>query len=195
MMFGSMRKVIVILISFSLSGVFALDAQRPEVAIGEPEKLVDEFMLRLNALDDWSLSPKGKEQGLDQVLDRMMELYAPDVMAQVPPFDPDQKGPVQLRGSAQVRKYFERIARTQVRLAYIIPLQTAKEYEGVEVVYSKQLPWGGLGVSFPLIAVYSSRQNRHRFMSPGMVVLQTGADKKISRLRLYLTELSEVSPL
>ena len=195
MMFGSMRKVIVILILFSLSGVFELDAQRPEVAIGEPEKLVDEFMLRLNALDDWSLSPKGKEQGLDQVLDRMMELYAPDVMAQVPPFDPDQKGPVQLRGSAQLRKYFERIARTQVRLAYIIPLQTAKEYEGVEVVYSKQLPWGGLGVSFQIIAVYSQRQNRRRFMSPGTVVLQTGADKKINRVRLYLTELSEVSPL
>ena len=195
MMFGSMRKVIVILILFSLSGVFELDAQRPEVAIGEPEKLVDEFMLRLNALDDWSLSPKGKEQGLDQVLDRMMELYAPDVMAQVPPFDPDQKGPVQLRGSAQVRKYFERIARTQVRLAYIIPLQTAKEYEGVEVVYSKQLPWGGLGVSFQIIAVYSQRQNRRRFMSPGTVVLQTGADKKINRVRLYLTELSKVSPL
>ena len=195
MMFGSMRKVIVILILFSLSGVFELDAQRPEVAIGEPEKLVDEFMLRLNALDDWSLSPKGKEQGLDQVLDRMMELYTLDVMAQVPPFDPDQKGPVQLRGSAQLRKYFERIARTQVRLAYIIPLQTAKEYEGVEVVYSKQLPWGGLGVSFQIIAVYSQRQNRRRFMSPGTIVLQTGADKKINRVRLYLTELSEVSPL
>jgi hypothetical protein len=125
----------------------------------------------------------------------MMELYAPDVIAQVPPFDTDQKGPVQLRGSAQLRKYFERIARTQVRLAYMIPLQTAKEYEGVEVVYSKQLPWGGLGVSFQIIAVYSLRQNRHRYMSPGMVVLQTGADKKINRVRLYLTELSEVSPL
>src|SRR5215472_6928961 len=118
-----MRKLIVILILFSLSGALEIDAQRPEVAAGEPEKLADEFMLRLNALDDWSLTPKGKEQGLDQVLDRMMELYAPDVIAQVPPFDPDQKGPVQLRGSAQLRKYFERIAITQVRLAYIIPRQ------------------------------------------------------------------------
>src|SRR5262249_26424158 len=189
------REVIVSLILFSLLGAFEIDAQRPEVAAGEPEKLADEFMLRLNALDDWSLSSKGKEEGLDQVLDRMMELYAPDVIAQVPPFDADQRGPVQLRASAQLRKYFDRIARTQVRLAYIIPLQTAKEYEGVEVIYSKQLPWGGLGVSFQVIAVYSVRQNRHRLMSPGMVVLQTGADKKINRVRLYLTELSEVSPL
>jgi hypothetical protein len=191
-----MRKLInTILILVTLAAPFEIDAQRPEVAVGEPERLADDFMLRLNALDDWSLSSKGKEQGLDEVLDRMMQLYSPDVLAQVPPFDPDQKGPVQLRGSAQLRKYFDRIARTQVRLAYIIPLQTAKEYEGVEVVYSKQLPWGGLGVTFQIIAVYSLRQNRHRFMSPGMVVLQTGADKKINRLRLYLTELSEVSPL
>src|SRR5215467_7116506 len=126
-----MRSVVTAILILITSLVpFDLDAQRPEVAVGEPEKLADEFMLRLNALDDWSLSSKGKEQGLDQVLDRMMELYAPDVLAQVPPFDADQKGPVQLRGSVQLRKYFERIAKTQVRLAYIIPRQTAKEFEG-----------------------------------------------------------------
>lgn len=190
-----MRKLIIILSVVTFLVAFDLRAQRPEIALGEPERLADDWMGRLNALDDWSLSTKGKEEGLDQVLDHMMELYAPDVLAQVPPFDKDQMGPVQLRGSGQLRKYFERIARTQVRLAYIIPTQTAKEFEGVEVVYSKQLPWGGLGVSFPIIAVYSSRQNRHRFMSPGMVVLQTGPNKKIQRFRLYLTELSEVSPL
>ena len=190
-----MRKLVAILTIVISLMAFDVRAQRPEVTLGEPERLADDWMVRLNALDDWSLSSKGKEEGLDQVLDRMMELYARDVLAQVPPFDKDQIGPVQLRGSAQLRKYFERIARTQVRLAYIIPTQTAKEFEGVEVIYSKQLPWGGLGVSFPLIAVYSSRQNRHRYMSPGMVVLQTGPDKKIQRMRLYLTELSEVSPL
>jgi hypothetical protein len=190
-----MRKLAVLLTFVTLLVAFDLRAQRPEIALGEPERLADDWMVRLNALDDWSLSSKGKEEGFAEVLDHMMELYAPNVLAQVPPFDKDQLGPVQLRGSEQLRKYFERIARTQVRLAYIIPTQTAKEYEGVEVVYSKQLPWGGLGVSFPILAVYSSRQNRHRFMSPGMVVLQTGSDKKIQRMRLYWTELSEVSPL
>jgi hypothetical protein len=149
----------------------------------------------LNALDDWSISFDGTEEGLNEVLDHMMELYAPDVIAQVPPHDKDQVGPVQLRGSAQLRKWFEMIARTQARLTYIIPLQTAKEFEGVEVIYSKQLPWGGLGVSFPILAVYSSRQNRHRYMAPGMVVLQAGEDKKINRMRLYLTELAEVVPM
>jgi hypothetical protein len=183
------------LIFITFLGSFAVEAQRPDIVQGEPEKLATEWMTRLNGLDQWSLSVEGKEEGLDQVLDHMMELYDPEVLAQVPPYDKDQIGPVQLRGSAQLRKWFEKIARTQVRLDYIIPRQTAKDIEGLEVIYSKQLPWGGTGVSFPIIAVYSLRQNRHRFMSPGMVVLQVGEDKKIQRLRLYLTELAEVVPL
>jgi hypothetical protein len=190
-----MRKFIIILTFVSFLGAFELQAQRPEVATGEPERLAGEWMSRLNALDDWTLSFEKKEEGLDQVLDRMMELYGSDVLAEVPPHDKDQIGPVVLRGSGQLRKYFEKIARTQVRLDYIIPRQTAKQFEGIELVYSKELPWGGLGVSFPVIAVYSLREDRRRFMSPGMVVLQTGDDKKIHRLRLYLTELAEVSAL
>ena len=190
-----MRKLIIILTFITFMGAFELQAQRPDVAIGEPERLAGEWMARLNALDDWSLSFEKKEEGLDQVLDRMMELYAPDVLAEVPPHDKDQIGPVVLRGSGQLRKYFEKIARTQVRLDYIIPRQTAKQFEGIEMIYSRELPWGGLGVSFPIIAVYSLRENRRRFMSPGMVVLQTGEDKKIHRFRLYLTELAEVMAL
>ena len=190
-----MRKLIIILTFTTFLGAFELQAQRLEVATGEPERLAGDWMARLNALDDWSLTVDRKEVGLDQVLDRMMELYAPDVLAEVPPHDKDQIGPVVLRGSGQLRKYFEKIARTQVRLDYIIPRQTTKQFEGLELVYSKQLPWGGLGVSFPIIAVYSSREDRRRFMSPGMVVLQTGEDKKIHRFRLYLTELAEVVAL
>lgn len=190
-----MRKLVFVLTFITLASAFELQAQRPEVATGEPERLADDWMTRLNALDDWTLSFEKKEQGLDQVIDHMMELYAPDVLAEVPPHDKDQIGPVVLRGSGQLRKYFEKIARTQVRLDYIIPRQTTKEFEGLELVYSKQLPWGGLGISFPIIAVYSTREDRRRFMSPGMVVLQTGEDKKIHRFRLYLTELAEVMPM
>lgn len=190
-----MRKLIIIFAFITFFSAFQLQAQRPEIATGEPERLADEWMARLNALDDWTLSFDKKEEGLDPVLDRMMELYGPDVLAEVPPHDKDQIGPVVLRGTGQLRKYFEKIARTQVRLDYIIPRQTTKQFEGIEMVYSKELPWGGLGISFPIIAVYSSRENRRRFMSPGMVVLQTGEDKKIHRFRLYLTELAEVVAL
>ena len=190
-----MRKLIIILTFITFLGAFELQAQRPEIATGEPERLAGDWMARLNALDDWTLSFERKEEGLDQVLDRMMEIYAPDVLAEVPPHDKDQIGPVVLRGSGQLRKYFEKIARTQVRLDYIIPRQTTKQFEGIGLIYSKELPWGGLGVSFPVIAVYSLRENRRRFLSPGMVVLQTGEDKKIHRFRLYLTELAEVVAL
>ena len=187
-----MRRVIISTVILLLAAIEV----RAQAAADSPEqKLAEEWLKRLNALDDWYLSADGKEEGIEPLVNSMMELYAPDVLAEVPPHDKDQIGPVVLRGSGQLRKYFEKIARTQVRLDYIIPRQTTKEFEGLELVYSKQLPWGGLGISFPIIAVYSTREDRRRFMSPGMVVLQTGDDKKIHRFRLYLTELAEVMPM
>jgi hypothetical protein len=57
-----MLRLVTILILIASLAAFELDAQRPEVAVGEPEKLADDFMLRLNALDDWSLSSKGKNR-------------------------------------------------------------------------------------------------------------------------------------
>jgi hypothetical protein len=170
----------------------ALRAQRLEVQGGEPERLADEFINRFNALDDWYLTVDGKEQGLDALVDKMMELFAPDVIANVPPYDPDQAGPVMLRGKDNVRKWVERITRTQVRLDYIRTRQTAGEFEGVPLVYSTQLPWGGLGISYQILGVWSAREDRKRFMGPGSVFLQYGKDGKIVRLRLYLSEIKEV---
>ena len=183
-------------IAFSILLLFGtvslLRAQRLEVQGGEPDKLADEFINRLNALDDWYLTVDGKEQGLDAVIDKMMELFAPDVVANVPPHDEEQDGPVMLRGKDNVRKWVERIARTQVRLEYIRTRQTAGEFEGVPLVYSTQLPWGGLGISYQIIGVWSLREDRKRFMGPGSVFLQYGKDGKIVRLRLYLSEIAEV---
>jgi hypothetical protein len=187
-----MRKLTIFLAFLTALGVWELRAQRPEVSGGEPGRLADDWMARFNALDQWSLSREGKEVGFDQVVDHMMELYASDVIANVPPHDPDQIGPVMLRGSAQVRKWVEKIARTQVRTDYIIPRQTEKQFQGIELVYSTPLPWGGLGVSFPIIAAYSLRADRRRFVGQGTVILQVGEDKKIHRFRLYLTEIDEV---
>jgi hypothetical protein len=146
----------------------------------------------LNALDDWHLSVDGKEEGVDQVVDRMMELFTPDALAEVPPHDEEQLGPVMLVGSAQVRKWVEKIARSQVKINYIVKRQTEKEVEGEMMVYSKPLPWGGLGISFQIIAASSQRKDRRRFMEPGAVFLQYREDGKISRLRLLQTEKDEV---
>lgn len=166
---------------------------KPKPAL-DPERLVDEWLKRLNALDDWRLTEDGKEEGIDEVVNSMMELYAPDVLADVPPHDEDQIGSVMLRGSALLRKWVDKIARTQVRLNYIRTAQTRKEFNGVQPLFTTQLPWGGLGISFQIIGAWSMREDRlnKRFMAPGAVFLQFDEDGKIYRLRLYLTEITRV---
>src|SRR3954447_8249253 len=84
-----------------------------QAAADAPEqKQAEDFLKRLNGLSDWYLSLDGKEQGLDKVIDSMMEVYDPDVLAEVPPHDKDQIGPVMLRGKDNVRKWVDSIART-----------------------------------------------------------------------------------
>lgn len=158
----------------------------------DPNQIAQEWIDRLNAIDDWHISFDGKEEGADEVVNRMMQLFASDVLAEVPPHDEDQIGPVMLVGSGQVRKWVDKLARSQVGLAYIIKRQTEKEFEGELMVYSKPLPWGGLGISFQIIGVWSQREDRRKFMAPGAVFLQFGEDGKIHRLRLLLAETAEV---
>ena len=152
-------------------------------------------MTRLNNLSNWSLTFEGKELGREDMVNKMMELYAPDVVAEVPPHDDEQIGPVVLRGRELVRKWVDRISRTQVRLLYIQRRQTKKQFEGTKVVYSTPLPWGGMGISFEIIAAWSRRVDRRKFTGPGSVFLQYNADGKIDRLRLYVAEIAEVTAL
>jgi len=192
--------IIVISILITFLAAFEFQAQTPpQTTPGkpalDPAKLAEEWLNRLNALDDWHLSVEGKEVGLDEVVNNMMGLYAPDVIAELPPHDEDQIGPIMLRGSGNLRKWVEKIARTQVKLLYIHKRQTVGSFEGERLVYSTPLPWGGLGLSFQIIGAYSLRENRRKFTAPGMVVLQVGVDGKIKRLRLFLTETAEVVPL
>jgi len=196
--------VIVISILITSLAAFELQAQTspqtptqatPAKPALDPQKLAEEWLSRLNALGDWHLSVEGKEEGLVEVVNNMMELYAPDVIAEVPPHDQDQIGPVMLRGTANLRKWVEKIATTQVKLLYIQKRQTVGSFEGQKLVYTTPLPWGGLGLSFQIIAAYSLRENRRKFTAPGMVVLQVDADGKIKRLRLFLAETAEVEPL
>jgi hypothetical protein len=192
-----MRKLIFFTL-IALLAVLQLQAQAPAAASVDTRKLAEEWMKRLNALSDWYISLDGKEQGVEQRVDSMMELYAPDVVAEVPPHDPDQTGPVMLRGSANLRKWVDMIARTQSKLVYDIARQTGgptAEFEGWQLIYSTPMPWGGTAAAFQIRATWSLRANRHRFTSPGAVFLEYGADGKIHRLRLFLAETSEVSPV
>ena len=138
---------------------------------------------------------EGKEEGVEELVNNMMELYAPDVIAEVPPHDEDQIRPVMLHGTANLRKWVEKVARTQVKLLYIQKRQTVGSFEGQKLVYTAPLPWGGVGLSFQIIAACSLRENRRKFTAPGMVLLQVGADEKIKRLRLFLAEIAEGEPL
>ena len=179
--------------------VLATSELRAQAAADAPEqKLAEEWIKRLNALSDWYLSVDGKEEGIEPLVNNMMDLYAPDVLAEVPPHDKDQIGPVMLRGRENVRKWVDRIARSQVRLNYLMKRQTegpTGEYEGWRLVYSTKLPWGGTGIAFQVIAVWSLREDRRRFTAPGAVFIQYDADGKIRRLRLLLGEIEEVKPL
>ena len=113
------------LIISTLIILFAAINLHAQAAADSPEqKLAEQLLTRLNALSDWYLSVNGKEEGIDQRVNSMMELYASDVVAEVPPHDPDQIGPVMLRGTANLRKWVDKIARTQTRLVYDITRQT-----------------------------------------------------------------------
>ena len=171
--------------------LFVAQAQTAKPVLN-PNQLAVEWLDRLNALDDWHLSVDGKEEGVDQLVDRMMELFAPDVIAEVPPHDEEQIGPVMLMGKGQVRKWVEKLARSHVQINYIVKRQTEKEFEGELMVYSKPLPWGGMGISFQIIAAYALRKDRHRFMEPGAVFIQYREDGKIQRFRLLQAEKDEV---
>ena len=193
------RLIILTLIAFLAA--FRLDAQTssqttpPEPPL-DPDQVAEQWIDRLNALDDWFLSVEGEEEGIDQVVDSMMELFAADALAEVPPYDEDQIGPVRLNGGEQVRKWLYRLARTQVRFTYQIPARTVGFAEAVHVVHSTPLPWGDLGVSFQIIGVYSLRDDRfQRFVAPGAVFMELREDSKIQRLRMYLAEITPVTPL
>ena len=152
-------------------------------------------MVRWNNLSNYYVSFEGKEVGREDVVNKMMELYAPDVVAEVPPHDDEQIGPVLLRGSTNVQKWVDKISRTQVKLIYIQRRQTKKQFEGTKLIYSTPLPWGGVGISFEIIAAWSRREDRRKFTGPGTVFLQYNADGKIDRLRLYVAEIAEVTAL
>src|SRR2546425_1839970 len=179
-----------------LAATIQLHAQ---AAADAPEqRQAEDFIKRLNALSDWHLSLDGKEEGVDQLVNSMMELYAPDVLAEVPPHDKDQLGPVMLRGKDNLRKWVDSIARNQVRLLYYMKRQTdgpTGDFEGWRLVYTAKLPWGGTGLTFPIIGVWSERETRKRFTAPGYVTLQYGTDGKIRRLRILLGEIEEIEPL
>jgi hypothetical protein len=164
----------------------------PAQAELDPTFLGQQWVDRINTLDDWRISMDGREEGLAEVVDGFLELLTPDVLVEVPPHDENQIGPVMLIGREQVGLWAAKFARSHVSVVYSLKRQTEGEVEGERMVYSKQLPWGGLGVSFPIYLDYLARADRRRFWEVGAVFLQIGDDGKIQRFRIFQTEKEEV---
>ena len=182
---------------FSLFAAVAVQAQNPPEtppAEAGPDivQMAVEWVDRLNRLDEWTISLDGRETGVEERVDSFIELFAPNVLAQVPPHDEKQIGPVLLRGSDQLRLWVDKVARSQVDIDYKLQLQTQSEIEGEPMVYSKSLPWGGLGLSFRVNANHTARHDRTTYLEYGAVFLQYDEEGKIQRIRLLLSEKSEV---
>jgi hypothetical protein len=192
-----MRRLIIVSLITLLAAV-QLCAQTPPATTPTTKPTVDvtklavDWIDRMNNLSNWYLSFDGKEDAANKVVDNMMEAFAPNVIAQVPPHDPEQIGPVILIGSEQVRKWVDKIAKSQVDIKYKIQRQTERESDGEMMIHSKPLPWGGLSISFQVHAAYSLRTDRKRYLELGAVFVQFGEDGKIQRLRLLLSEKAEV---
>jgi len=149
----------------------------------DPEKLVDQWFIRLNALDDWYISYDGKEE-TDAVVDRFVELYDRDAFHQVGPNE-NQIGAVVFHGPDGIKKWATDFAKKHVQLAYRVDMITRNE-KTAQLVYNVKPPWGGIAAAVEFTAVYTNREDRKRIIVPGSAFFVFDDSGKILRLRLYM---------
>jgi hypothetical protein len=158
-----------------------LHAQAP--ASLDPEKLVDQWFIRLNALDDWYISYDGKEE-TDPVVDRFVDLYDADAFHQVGPNE-NQIGPVVFHGRDGIKKWATDFAKKHVQLGYRIDFITRNE-KSIQPVYTIKPAFGGIGAAAEFTAVYNNREDRKRIIIPGSAFFLFNENGKILRVRLYM---------
>jgi len=165
-------------------------AQKPPSV--KPDELAKEWFIRLNELDDWYISFEGKEENA-VVVDRFLDLYAPDAFHQVGPSE-KQIGPVVLHGRAAIRTWADAFSKRFVALNYRVEYRTRSE-QPVQPFYVTQFPWGGMGASTQFEAIYTNRDDRRQFVVPAAVFFIFDEAGKIQQLRLYMLrdEAAEVA--
>lgn len=149
----------------------------------DPEKLVDQWFIRLNALDDWYISYDGKEE-TEAVVERFTDLYDADAFHQVGPNE-NQIGPVVFHGREGIKKWATDFAKAHVQLGYRVDYITRSE-KSAQLVYSIKPPWGGFAAAVEFTAAYTNRQDRKRIIVPGGAFFLFDDSGKIQRLRLYM---------
>jgi len=149
----------------------------------EPEKLVDQWFIRLNALDDWYISYDGTEE-TEAVVDRFLDLYDADAFHQVGPNE-NQIGPVVFHGREGIKKWATDFAKKYVQLGYRVDFITRSE-KSAQLVYGIKPPWGGYAAAVEFTAAFTNRQDRKRIIIPGSAFFLFDETGKIQRLRLYM---------
>jgi hypothetical protein len=149
----------------------------------DPDKLVDQWFIRLNALDDWYISYDGKEE-TEVVVDRFVDLYDADAFHQVAPNE-NQIGPVVFHGREGIKKWATDFAKKYVQLGYRVDFITRSE-KSAQLVYGIKPPWGGYAAAVEFTAAFTNRQDRKRIIIPGSAFFLFDETGKIQRLRLYM---------
>lgn len=157
--------------------------EKPAEQVLQPEALVDQWFVRLNALDDWYISVNGKEE-TEAVVDKFVELYGKEAFHEVQPNE-NQLGHVVFHGTEGIKKWATDFAKKYVQLGYRIDYMTRNE-KPTQLVYSIKPPWGGLAAAVEFSAVYTTREERKRFMIPGSAFFLFDQSGKIQRVRIYL---------
>jgi hypothetical protein len=150
-----------------------------------------EWFIRLNELDDWYISFDGKEEN-DAVVNRFLELYAPDASHQVGPSE-RQIGAVIFQGKDAIRKWADEFSKKFTALNYRVEYKTRKE-KPLQPFYVIQFPWGGTGAATQFEAIYTNREDRRQFVVPAAVFFMFDEAGKIQNLRLYMLrdEVAEI---
>ena len=159
----------------------------------QPESLVDQWFIRLNALDDWYISYTGKEE-TDAVVDKFVDLYTKDAFHEVQPNE-NQLGHVVFHGHDGIRKWAADFAKKYVQLAYRIDYITRNE-KSAQLTYAVKPAWGGVAAAVEFSAVYTNREDRKRFLIPGSAFFLFDDTGKIQRVRIYMLkdEAEEIEP-
>ncbi len=135
----------------------------------------------------------GALDGTDELLDRFVDLYAPDALHVAGPAR-HQRGTVTFSGHDAIRKMAFDFTAANERVEFRVETATANEVSR-QLVYLVEGPWGGPAVAVEYVAAYTRREDGQRFYYPGAAFFQI-LDGKIRRARLYMAtgELSEVEP-
>jgi hypothetical protein len=125
--------------------------------------------------------------------DALAALYAADALHLAGP-SPDQRGTATFRGPDGVRALAARVGASEVRRAWRIDSETARE-STAQLIHVATGPWGGASVAVQLVAAYTDRATGKRYVVPGAAFFQVEGTT-FRRVRVYLGdgERAEVEP-